>query len=171
MLFAADMQYQAKGTWVDLALASMLQSNKFAMEIFKKSGATSCTDITGFGLAGHLREMLIASGKSAVLDLNSIPVMEGAERVFSQGIQSSLHEANERSCIGIQKVDHPHYPLLFDPQTSGGLLASVKQDQVSQVLAELHANGYEQACVIGEVGGQLKGSIAYADGSSLMESR
>ncbi|HIG39071.1 MAG: selenide, water dikinase SelD [bacterium] len=161
ILFAADMQYQATGAWIDLALASMLQSNRFAMKVFKKSGATSCTDITGFGLAGHLREMLTASGKSGILDLNSIPVMEGAESVFSQGIRSSLHEGNERSCIGIQKADHPLYPLLFDPQTSGGLLASVKQDQVSHVLDELHANGYAQACVIGEVAGQAKGAITF----------
>jgi selenide,water dikinase len=161
LLFAADMQYRARGGWIDQALAVMLQSNKHAMDVFLKAGVKSCTDVTGFGLGGHLQEMLLASGMSSIIDLGAIPVMQGAETVFNEGIRSTLHEGNERSCVGIEKVTHARYPFLFDPQTSGGLLASVGPRQVTPVLQQLQAAGYEQACVIGVVSGRQAGTVSF----------
>ena len=70
-LFAAEMQQAAKGKWIDGAIASMIQSNRTAAKILRKHGATACTDITGFGLAGHLFEML---KNEIVIDRIPVPV-------------------------------------------------------------------------------------------------
>ena len=152
ILFAADMQYQSKGKWISAALESMSQSNKQAMLILQKCNATGCTDITGFGLGGHLLEMLRASHLSALLDENNLPVLDGAIELFHErGIQSTLHEGNQRSAIGVDASTHQNYPMLFDPQTSGGLLASVPSDQTEYALKALEDAGYLHARCIGKV--------------------
>ncbi len=152
VLFAADMQHKAKGRWVNRAIQNMAQSNRQAMEIISGVGATACTDITGFGLAGHLMEMVKASKCGVVIDLQSVPVLDGAvEMIKREGITSTLHEGNRSVVAGIPVVAHDHYELLFDPQTSGGLLASIPSDQVDVCLADLLDAGYEGAAVVGEV--------------------
>lgn len=78
-LFAADMRREAKGRWIDSAVESMLQSNQAAATCLIQYGATACTDITGFGLIGHLIEMIQASSNIAVeLKLAAIPILAGA---------------------------------------------------------------------------------------------
>lgn len=150
-VLAADMQYAAKGSWVEAAHISMEQSNQAAGEIFARHRATACTDVTGFGLAGHLLEMLKASHCSAVVTLENLPVLEGAGYCMNQlNIQSTLHEANVASCPEVSPVNHRNMPLVFDPQTSGGLLAGIHTDQVDLVMGELKAAGYP-AAVIGRV--------------------
>ncbi|MGF1491791.1 MAG: selenide, water dikinase SelD [Microcoleaceae cyanobacterium] len=73
-LFAAEMQLQAKGRWIETAIQSMLQSNQAAAECLVRHQATACTDVTGFGLVGHLWEMLRASQMSAELNISAIPI-------------------------------------------------------------------------------------------------
>jgi selenide,water dikinase len=152
-LFAAQMQRKAKGHWIDAALDSMLQSNWQAASCFLKHGATACTDITGFGLLGHLLEMLRASGVAATLNLATIPLLQGAQDTVSLGITSSLQPQNLRVSQFIRNFSqisqHPRFPLLFDPQTSGGLLASVPQQFAAPCLAALHQSGYTHSAIIG----------------------
>ncbi len=151
-ILAADMQYQAKGSWVEAAFRMMEQSNRSAAEIFRQYQVTSCTDVTGFGLAGHLTEMLKASRCAAVVNLEKLPVLAGAGFCINQlGIKSTLHEANQEAAKGVSKIQHRYLPLMFDPQTSGGLLAGVNPEQVDEVLEALRNAGYEQATVIGRV--------------------
>jgi len=154
-LFAADMRLKAKGRWISAALASMLQSNGEASRCVIGHGATACTDVTGFGLLGHLVEMVKASGLDAEIDLDALPILEGAEETVAAGILSSLQPQNVRLRRAIRDVDasarHPRYPLIFDPQTAGGLLASVPADRAEECLAELKALGYERAAIIGAV--------------------
>ncbi|MBV1878422.1 MAG: selenide, water dikinase SelD [Pseudomonadales bacterium] len=158
VLFAADMQCRASGRAVDQALASMNQSNQAAMQVFKKFAVQSCTDITGFGLAGHLTEMLAKDCMAATLDLDSLPVLDTVADLFHQAkIQSTLHAGNQRSANAVQPNNHRLYPLLFDPQTSGGLLAAVDEDDMPQVLLALKAAGYEHACCIGMVAAPIAG--------------
>ena len=118
--------------------------------IFARAGVRACTDITGFGLAGHLLEMLDGSKVSARLAASEIPLYEGFEEVVSRGIVSSLHRDNAKVACRIDgPIPPPHW--LFDPQTSGGLLAAVKRESVEHLLAELRQAGLTNAAVIGEV--------------------
>lgn len=158
-LFAADMQKQAKGRWIENAIDSMLLSNQPAAECLIKSGATACTDITGFGLLGHLMEMIKASEKEMAINveinLEAIAILDGATQTVARGILSSLHPQNFRASDQIHNLaeieHHPNFPLLFDPQTSGGLLASIPQNQADDCLAALKAWGYPHSNIIGQV--------------------
>ncbi len=155
-LFAADMQRQAKGRWVESAIASMLQSNRAAANCLKQHGATACTDVTGFGLAGHLLEMVAASQVSVELHLNGPVLLPGVADTLRQGIVSSLHERNRQSAVNALQAHSaqtasPHFQILFDPQTSGGLLASVPADQTEACLEALRHLGYSQSRHIGTV--------------------
>ena len=154
-LFAADMQQKAKGRWIDQALQSMVQSNRRAADCLHGHDATACTDITGFGLLGHMVEMIRASGVDVDIELSSLPIMDGAMETVRLGILSSLQPANVRLRRAVHNLEeagsHERYPIIFDPQTSGGLLASVPDSKASTCLNELHEMGYEHAAVIGRV--------------------
>lgn len=154
-LLAADMQRQVRGCWIDGAIQSMLRSNQAAVDCLLHHGVTACTDVTGFGLLGHLAEMVQASDVAVILQQSAIPILEGARETTRQGILSSLQPQNQQVSHHIQDLasvqSHPDFPLLFDPQTSGGLLASVPADRASACLEALHAAGYPHAAVIGRV--------------------
>lgn len=155
ILLAANMRMKAKGRWIDEAIEHMLHSNRKAADIFKTNGVKACTDITGFGLLGHMFEMLKASGVCAQVDLSTLPVFSGANEMLREGIFSSLQEENIRLKQVISNLDscsgHQSYPLLFDPQTAGGLLAGVPRDNVAQCIKQLKQSGYHKATVIGEI--------------------
>ncbi|RMF14147.1 MAG: selenide, water dikinase SelD, partial [Gammaproteobacteria bacterium] len=154
-LFAALKKLAIKGRWIDDALASMCVSNQQAAAILQSHGATACTDVTGFGLLGHLVEMTRPSGVDAILWLRRLPVLAGAEETLAAGVQSSLAPSNVRLRRAIHDqakwVSHPRYGLLFDPQTAGGLLASVPWQQADACVDALRAAGYVEAVVIGRV--------------------
>ena len=152
-LLAAHMRGRARSDWIDGALDSMMRSNRAAARTFVEHGALACTDITGFGLLGHLGEMLRASRVHAEVYLDRLPALAGAHELLDQGIASTLHPANE---LHGQIVTNPRElsngaSLLFDPQTSGGLIAGVRNDQVESALSALRQEGLEQATVIGTV--------------------
>jgi selenide,water dikinase len=154
-LFAAQPRLKARGRWIDAALVSMCQSNRLGAQCLREHGATACTDLTGFGLLGHLLEMTRPSGVDAELNLSALPILEGAEETSAAGILSSLQPANVRLRRALRNqeeaVRHPRYPLLFDPQTAGGLLASVPAARVDACLGALRALGYDHAAAIGRV--------------------
>ena len=161
-LLAADMRARASAGWIKAATAMMLQSNGPAMDCLGVHGATACTDVSGFGLAGHLGEMLRASNLSASLDLDGLPVLPGAREVMTAGIFSSLHPANVRTGEALLQADdaaraHPNYALLFDPQTAGGLLACVPRTMAQACVSALHMLGYAQATAIGEIRPDMMG--------------
>ena len=152
-LFAAHPRGLAKGRWIDAALTSMEQSSRDAARILREHGARACTDVTGFGLLGHLVEMTRASGVDAEVSLSALPLLEGAEDCVAAGVTSSLQPANVRLRRALRNqaafADHPHYPLLFDPQTAGGLLAGVPAHAATDCIARLREAGYANAMVIG----------------------
>lgn len=160
-LFAADMRRKAKGRWIDGAVESMLLSNQDAAACLWQHQASACTDVTGFGLLGHLLEMVQASRVAVELDIAAIPVLDGALETVQMGIVSSLQPQNLRVSRQISNLSelgdacgsdfflHPNYPLLFDPQTAGGLLAAIPADQATACLAQLKALGYQRSVVIG----------------------
>lgn len=154
-LFAAHAKLAARGRWIDSALTSMMQSNLDGARCLRRYGSEACTDVTGFGLLGHLVEMTRPSGVDAELNLGSIPVLPGAEETAAAGILSSLQPANIRLRRGIRNqeewIKHPRYPLIFDPQTAGGLLASVAADKADACVAELKSIGYPHTAIIGRI--------------------
>ena len=154
-VFAADMRHRAKGRWIAAAVASMLQANRAAARCVQAHGASACTDVTGFGLLGHLVEMLKASDVDAELDLDALPVLDGAEQTVRAGILSSLQAQNVRLRRAIANPPDgfgaPRFALLFDPQTSGGLLAGVPAAEAESCVRDLRATGYRASAIIGTV--------------------
>ena len=153
VLFAANMAGAADGHWISEALRVMQQGHAAAIAILRRHGIGACTDVTGFGLLGHLGEMLRASGMGAELAAAALPTLPGARECLAAGYRSSLHTANAAALShidGIDRLDLTEQALLVDPQTAGGLLAAVPAAAAEECVAELVAGGY-QAAVIGRV--------------------
>ena len=154
-LFAAHALLKARGSWIDAALESMCVSNRIGAQVLRAHGATACTDLTGFGLLGHLVEMTRPSGVDIELELGALPVLAGAEETAAAGILSSLQPANVRLRRALRNqeamLDHPRYRLIFDPQTAGGLLASVPAATADACVAALRAQGYPHTMAIGRI--------------------
>ena len=97
--------------------------------------------------------MTRASQVRAEIDIAAVPLLAGAAQTAALGLLSSLQPQNLRLRGGIENIQqaaaHPHYALLFDPQTAGGLLAGLAPREVRQCIDELHALGYKDACIIG----------------------
>ncbi len=144
-IMAADMAGKAPGADVMACLAHMVQPQGEASRILSKANAM--TDITGFGLAGHLRGMCDASGVGARIELGTIPLMQGALKLCEQGIRSTLFDDNR---AGAGAINGPEFDLLFDPQTAGGLLAAIPRKRADQILKKLRDAGYP-AAIIGDV--------------------
>lgn len=154
-LLAADMRHQARHEWIDALMQSMLNSNRKASEISVTHAAHACTDITGFGLLGHLLEMLADNDMGATLFLEQIPTFAGTLTTLSRGIVSSLHTDNQLNAVRISNQtefqNHDLFPVLFDPQTAGGLLISIPRSRAEDCLKMLLATGHDQAAMVGEI--------------------
>lgn len=147
-LLAAWMRGGCPAAWFEPLLRTMLLGNDRAGPLLAGLGVRACTDVTGFGLAGHLLEMLDASGVSARIDAASVPLYAGFHEVVADGVVSTLHADNAKVAC---RVEGKAEAWLFDPQTSGGLLAAVRPDVVEEALRQLREAGYADAAVIGEV--------------------
>lgn len=149
-LFAAHMQGHADGRDVEHALALMEAGNARAGAVALDSGASALTDVTGFGLAGHLLALL-GDAQAAEVDAAALPVLPGAQEAMTRGIFSTLQADNERA-FGKQVEAAPGVDaaLLFDPQTGGGLLMSVAPERAAAALEALGGTG-AGAALIGRV--------------------
>ncbi|MCC5969562.1 MAG: selenide, water dikinase SelD [Pararhodobacter sp.] len=146
-LLAAEMLRKANGRDIGALWPYLTQPQGTASAILAPE-ASAMTDITGFGLAGHLDEMLRASGLRAVIDVAALPLYAGAEALAAQGVASSLEPANRAALLGrIHAPDSPRTRLLFDPQTAGGLLASVPAKRAEALVAQLTDAGYTAAMI------------------------
>lgn len=163
-LLAADMRGHARGRWIDHAIECMLRSSRAAADILREHGATAATDVTGFGLLGHLVELVDASECGAELELDYVPLLPGVAEVLGAGIASSLQPANLRLRRAVANpdafADDPRFAALFDPQTAGGLLAAIPADQVQPCLAALHDAGYRSVGRIGYATDRTEGEPA-----------
>jgi selenide,water dikinase len=155
VLLAADMQARASGAWIQVLHASLLRANDAAAEVARRFGAHAATDVSGFGLAHHLGLLLRASGAAAVLDAATLPALPGALPLLASGLRSTYHAQNVAAaaelCDGLDLEARPDGALLFDPQTSGGLLFGVVPERAEAALAALHEAGDLGAAAIGEV--------------------
>lgn len=144
IMLAADMQGRAKGRDVAAMLDVMQQGQRAQAEILH--GAHAMTDVTGFGLAGHAAAIARASGVDVVLWQDQIPVYAGARTLSEAGVASTLMPANRRNAP-VEGLDDP---LLFDPQTAGGLLAALPKKAAEKAVQALNAAGLT-GVIIGEV--------------------
>ncbi|MFN0054949.1 MAG: selenide, water dikinase SelD, partial [Planctomycetales bacterium] len=154
-LLAANRLGRCQGRWMEGMLSRMLQGNGEAARLAREFAVTAATDVTGFGLAGHLLEMLDASRMSASLALGAIPLLEGFASLC-QEFPSSLAAANRGSETRLKVAtsslcDEPPFQALFDPQTSGGLLIAAAADRATALRDALAAQGLSSA-IIGSVG-------------------
>ena len=142
VLLAAARAGYADSDWIEAATLEMMRSNAPAMRLLLAHKARACTDVTGFGLFGHLRD-LVGNACAAEVEADAVPSLAGATELLAAGWRSSFHAINTRSA-GVDDA----LPLLFDPQTSGGLLAAVPADQIDALLAASIESG-EALHVIG----------------------
>jgi len=138
------------------ACASMVELNRVPAEAAAAVRAKAATDVTGFGLAGHAFEMAEASGVTIRLELGRLPVLPGAEELAREenltGAVATNREFVGRSVtIEPTAEGSPRMTFLYDPQTSGGLLVAVKQQQVEEYLARCRDGGLDAVAVVGSV--------------------
>ncbi len=147
------------GEIVAAALASMARPLAMDASILAPH-AHAMTDVTGFGLAGHLLELLEASGMAAEISLAALPVLPGAEALAARGQASSLAPANRAGVLGrLRAPQGPRTDLLFDPQTGGGLLAALPPEAAVLCLDQLRAKGIA-AVQIGHIVAGTPGVLA-----------
>ena len=146
-IMAGEMAMRARARWVTGALNSMARGQGDVADVL--AGAHAMTDVTGFGLAGHLVGIAKASGVGIELILADIPVLDGAVELAAQGVRSSIYADNRALVPGLELPDDPKAELLFDPQTAGGLVAAVPGEDVQAILGKLNDLD-RQAHVIGQ---------------------
>ena len=149
------MQCQLPGPCYVPLVESMLKSNQIALRLITEGLVSGITDVTGFGLAGHLAEMLDSSNLSAQIHMSDIPLLNGCQQLIDQGIESTLTPDNRvvasKVDLSIDDLHSPRYVALFDPQTCGGLLMGVGDSNLESVLKFLRESGFVDATVIGSV--------------------
>ncbi|MBX2824787.1 MAG: selenide, water dikinase SelD [Gammaproteobacteria bacterium] len=156
VVLAGHMQNLVDGVAVRECVRSMLLDQAEAVKVFKRFTVNGMTDVTGFGLLGHLQRLLAPASLGCELDCSLIPLLPSALKLSRQGVSSSLLTANQNTEAGAvvaQELEPARVRLLSDPQTSGGLLACVPAAQAEACVAALQGAGFTEACSIGRVGG------------------
>lgn len=168
VLLAAHMRGLAPTRHVQAAIGHMDQSNRGALAVFRAHGVRSATDVTGFGLLGHLGEMLRAAATGVEIWLDAVPALDGALESFDSGAASVLQAGNELALADFEirggAPEEPSVRLLADPQTSGGLLACIPEEQAADCLRALFVAGYADAAEIGVITAAQRVILARASG-------
>jgi selenide,water dikinase len=140
---------------LDAAIASMTQLNKAAAQVAEPFKVHAVTDITGFGLAGHTYEMAKGSGVTIVIDLNKLPILPGVldlvRQQFFTRASTSNHEFVKEGLRLEGAIDETLEEVIYDAQTSGGLLISVAGEQAETLLVKVKQAGCPQAAIVGDV--------------------
>jgi len=160
--FAAQID-RARPAWVEAAARSMTALNRTASELMLRAGAHGCTDVTGFGLMGHLAEMAAAGRVDVEVVWDDLPLLPGVLECVAQGIIPGSVERNRESSASSVALGRGVSPAMLDvcmdAQTSGGLLIAVAERKAAALLKRLHENGVAEAALIGRVRGKGRGRI------------
>ena len=167
--FAAQIG-RAPRQWLDAATRSMTTLNRRASELMIEHGVHACTDVTGFGLMGHLTAMAAASKVDVDITWDDLPLLPGIPQCMDAGIASGAVERNRESCgqwlVADDNVEPAMLDVCFDPQTSGGLLLAAPPSAADELLEKLHAAGMSEAATIGTVLQTKTGRVfLHSDGS------
>lgn len=142
---------------------SMAMLNRRASELMLAAGASACTDVTGFGLVGHAATMIEGTEIGMVIYSESVPFFPEARKFAEAGYKPGGLQRNRDFRMKMVKMerDVPGYlaDILFDPQTSGGLLIAAPEKKASRLLERLHQEGIDEAAIIGEVVAKPRGKI------------
>jgi len=145
-------------------LPTVAALNKTALEAALEFNIHACTDVTGFGILGHLMEMTHAAGAGFVIDFKKLPIYPHAREMYGKGETTGSSKANEAMVnsydldirLDLSKIDQG---LIYDPQTSGGLVFSLPIEEAQTLVSKLRENGVTQAALIGQVGDNPSGII------------
>ena len=157
--FKAD---QIGGAEIAEAVESMLTLNKAAAETLSDFAVHACTDITGFGLLGHAAEMAQGSQTGLIFNAAQVPTLTLGLTLAAKGLSGGSRDNQlflTKSVTIAEDVESARADILFDAQTSGGLLIAVCKDDAEALLDSLHQNGVDSAAVIGEVSEENSGRI------------
>jgi selenide, water dikinase len=145
------------------AIRVMTTLNRVAGEEFARAGAHALTDVTGFGLLGHLRNMIAASKVGARVYFDRVPVLPAAREYVNAGISPGGTHANHKFLLDwvryADDLTKEDQLILCDAQTSGGLLAAVSPDEAEDVIASLRSRGVSDAVAIGHIDSTVSGQI------------
>ena len=140
---------------IEMVTRYMASLNKRASEIMQEIGANACTDVTGFGLLGHAFEMIEGTGKGIVINASDVPILPEAVNFAKMGMVPGGTYRNREFRINQVDIDSALSPylidILFDPQTSGGLLIAVSGKKAQEMVKRLRKEGIEDAAIIGKV--------------------
>lgn len=159
LLLAAAMQNHAPEQSYEDCIKFMLESNIKTADFLWQNGAIAMTDVTGFGLVRHVenivRDLVISFNMKigAEIFLNKIPLIKGASHILENtAIRASLHQSNKRSSVnfnGLNKLSNPVSDILFDPQTSGGIVAVIPTAKATKITKQLKGSGAPHSSIIG----------------------
>jgi len=148
---------------VDKAIRCMATLNSKASELMQKTVVNACTDVTGFGLLGHACEMIEDTDVGIIIGSAAVPYFPEAKELAEMGLVPGGTHRNRQFRAHMVELDErvPAYlvDILFDPQTSGGLLISLSAENACALLDKMHKEGIDDAAIIGEVLEEPKGKI------------
>jgi selenide,water dikinase len=155
VLFNANLKNWVSTAAMEACLAVATALNRTAAETLQRFSVHGATDITGFGISGHAMEMARGSQVCLSFETDAIPTMSEALAMYKKGMNTGVNAHNRRLVQGGTRIDTPleawHEEILYDPQTSGGLLAALPAEEGPSALEALHAKGVSAARIIGQV--------------------
>lgn len=155
VLFNANLKRWVSAKAMDACVAALIALNRTAAEILSGFEIHAATDITGFGLAGHALELAKASGVQLEISLEEVPTLPEALQMYAKGVSTGSNPHNRKLAQAHTRFERElpawHREIVYDPQTSGGLLASVPAPTAGRLLEALHQGGVGEARIIGRV--------------------
>ena len=156
VLFNANIKGWVSSEAMNECLDIITNLNKTACEVMQAFEIHAATDITGFGLAGHSYEMAVASDVRLEIRMDHLPVMAEALAMYAKGVKTGVNAFNRQLVNDSTRFEKAlpdwHSEIVFDPQTSGGLMVAVPAEQADGLLDALHQADMPYAMIIGEVG-------------------
>jgi len=155
VLFNANLKNRVSEGAMDKCVSALTALNKDAAETMRAFDIHAVTDITGFGLAGHSLEMAKASHVTLSIEMDALPIMDQALEMYRKGVNTGVNAFNQRLTAEYSRFDKPypqwHRQIVYDPQTSGGLLAALPAEQGADLIRALEQARTPAATRIGHV--------------------
>ncbi len=155
VLFNANLKGWVSDAAMQACVDTLVALNKAAAEVLQRFTVHAATDVTGFGLNGHAFEMAQGSDVTFVISIDALPIMDEAIAMYEKGMNTGSNGPNKEIAGAGMRIEReliwPHEQIFYDPQTSGGLLVAVPEQEAAKAVAALHDAGVAQAVIIGEV--------------------